>query len=253
MKYSHACLFLVALLSALAGCRKKGAVAGGGDGGSELSTSDGPLYHCLKKNLSRCEQTSAAQLAAAKAKVDATGTPEEKKFAAFMTVPAFQSLCGKGEYGEGACATEGAVGACANPSGKTLYYSSGEKAYAADDFAFECGKTSSPETADGRPLPKPAPKRMSCFRAKTNTCIEEDFTGKSSRELLCVDNAFEGPGQLAMTPCPADKRSGSCKDAPLTVGTHTIETTRIKYAYGAPAASKVKSTCTIMKGEWTKL
>jgi hypothetical protein len=56
-----------------------------------------------------------------------------------------------------------------------------------------------------------------------------------------------------MTPCPTDKRSGSCKEKPMSIGGQTIETTRVTYAYGAPAAAKQKSMCSILKGDWTKL
>ena len=256
MNTSRLAVLLTTLLTlAACGAKKGGTAADGGaaaaTSGSAAAAASGPAYHCLKKSIARCEQTTEAQLAAAKAKMEA-GTADEKKFAGFMTLDGFKALCDKGEYGDGACATANAVGACTGITGKTLYYS-GADGYKADDFAYECGKDSTPESMDGKALPKPASPRMSCFRSKDKTCIEDEYKGKSSKIGFCTADSFMGPAEFALTPCPADKRSGVCKDKPMNVGGTVIETSRVTYAYGAPAAAKQKSMCTIMKNEWTKL
>jgi hypothetical protein len=190
-------------------------------------------------------------MAAGKAKLE-SGTAEEKKFAGFMTIDGFKSMCGTGEYGEGACATDKAVGACVSITSKSIYYG-GDDGYKPDEFAYECSKDATPESADGKAMPKPAPLRMSCNRPKDNTCIEDDFTGKLSRSTFCTPSGFSGPAELAMKPCPTEKRSASCKDAAMTYGGETRQATRITYSYGAAAAGKSKSICGIMKGEFAKL
>jgi hypothetical protein len=250
----------LACLIVLVGCSKKdgeasaeggATAAASGDTATKAASADGPAFHCFKKKIARCEQTTAAQMAAAKAKLE-SGTPEEKKFAGLMTLDGFKSMCGTGEYGEGACATENAVGACVSVTGKNIYYG-GDDGYKPDEFAYECNKDATPESADGKPMPKPAAQRMSCNRTKDSTCIEDDFKGKSSRLSFCTPSAFAGPAELTMGPCPTEKRSASCKDAPMTFGGETRQATRITYAYGAKAAAKTKSICGIMKGEFTKL
>jgi hypothetical protein len=247
-----ACLVLLVACSKKDGASADGGTATAASGGGGAAAATGPLFHCFKKSIQRCEQTSAALMAAAKAKMEA-GTPEEKKFAGLMTLDGFKSLCGSsGEYGEGACATDKAVGACVSVTGKNVYYG-GADGYKPEEFAFECSKDATPEGADGKPMAKPAPQRMSCQHSKDKTCVENDFTGKSSRIGFCDSNAFSGPAEFAMSPCPTEKRTSSCKDAALTFGGETRPATRITYAYGAPATAKQKSICGIMKGEFTKL
>lgn len=247
----------LACLVLLVACSKKDAQSSA-EGGATAASSDttkaaaaGPTFHCIKKKIARCEQTTAAQMAAGKAKLE-SGTPDEKKFAGFMTLDGFKSLCGTGEYGEGACATDNAVGACVSVTGKNVYYG-GDDGYKPDEFAYECSKDATPESADGKAMPKPAPLRMSCNHTKDSTCVEDDFKGKSSRLSFCTPNAFSGPAELAKGPCPSEKRSASCADAPMTYGGETRQATRITYAYGAKAAAKTKSICGIMKGEFAKL
>lgn len=255
-------LACLVLLGACSSSKKDGAAAsadggaataasgGGGAGGAAAAA--GPMFHCFKKKIQRCEQTSAALMAAGKAKMEA-GTADEKKFAGFMTLDGFKSLCGpSGEYGEGACATENVVGACVSVTGKNVYYG-GDDGYKPEEVAFECGKDATPESADGKPLAKPAAQRMSCQRSKDKTCIENDYKGKSSKFGFCTADTFSGPAEFAMSPCPTEKRTSSCKDAPMTFGGETRQSTRITYAYGAPASAKQKSLCSMMKGEFTKL
>lgn len=253
----------LACLALLVACTKKddASASSSADGGTTTATAAsgggaaaaaGPMFHCFKKRIQRCEQTSAALLAASKAKMEA-GSAEEKKFAGFMTPEAFKSMCGpSGEYGEGACATDKVVGACVSATGKNVYYG-GDDGYKPEEVAFECNKDATPESADGKPMAKPEAQRMSCQRSKEKTCIENDFKGKSSRNGFCTSDSFGGPADFAMSPCPTEKRTSSCKDAPLTIGGETRQSTRVTYAYGAAATTKQKSICGMMKGEFTKL
>lgn len=247
----------LSLVLAACGLKKTQATADGGvtlsSGVASATASDAPTLHCMKSYISRCEETSEARLAAAKAKLEA-GTPDEKSVAKFMTPEAFKGLCDKGEYGTGPCPTANAVGACASPSDRRVLYA-GDKGYTADEFAYECGKKSTPETVDGKPLPAATPKRMSCFHKKTSTCEEDDFHGRSSRTTFCTANgAFDGPTEFALAPCPTDKRTASCKDKPMELlNGKSLEETRVRFAYGAKAGTSMKEVCGYEKGTFTKL
>lgn len=252
-------LLLSSLSVAACGSAKRATVDGGvtvTSAAASASASESKAVatmHCMKRYISRCEETSEARLAAAKAKLD-SGPADEKTFAKFLTPEGFKGLCDKGEYGSGPCPTADAVGACASAADRRVFYS-GDKGYTTAEFAYECGKDSTPETADGKALPAATPKRMSCFHKKTSTCEEDDFRGRTSRLSFCTaDAAFDGPSEFALAPCPTEKRSGSCKDKPMALlNGKALEETRIRYAYGPKAAASMKETCGYAKGTFTKM
>jgi hypothetical protein len=246
VRFSRVPLAALLLLSA---CSKSSPASD--NAAADKAAAAGPLYHCYKKTIQRCEQTSEAQLKVAKAKLEA-GTPDEKKMAGFLSLTGFQAMCDKGEYGEGACKTENAVGACVSPESKSIYYG-GADGYKADEFAYECSKNATPESADGKPMPKPKPQRMSCFHSKDKTCDERDFEGKISKIGFCEANDFSGPAEFALKACEDKGRVGSCASAPISYGGETRASTSIRYAYDAKGAAQMKSVCEMMKDTYKKL
>lgn len=216
------------------------------------TTATEPAVHCMKAKLGKCEETTAGKLAAAKAQLLSTGTPDQKKMAEMLSIDAFKAFCsGEGKtLGEGSCPTANRVGSCEGPTG-TDYYYSGADGYTAEDFVFECGKDFTPHAADGKVQAKPASARMSCMQSKSKTCVEDENTGKLSRSLFCKEDAFVGPVVFAPGPCPTEKRVGGCKEADITIPGQTIVATKVTYSYDAKNAKKDKSMCAMMKGTWT--
>lgn len=255
----HAALLLVgaATLGLSVGCTKPSEAAAGDAGTTTTTAADKPAaavaaaetFHCTKTHLSRCEQTSEAQLAEAKKKAE-SGTEDEKKMAGMLNLATFQSMCGKGEYGTGACPTAAVIGACITSIGKMYHYSNGETPKTKDMFAYECKADDTIEDADGKPMAKPAPLRVSCNRPTEGLCEERDYKGKSSLSGFCEKGFKTEAGQVEMKPCATDKVAGACKGVDREFQGHVSKDTNVTYAYTAKAAAAQKSLCTAMKKEW---
>ena len=256
----HAALLLVgaATLTLSAGCTKPDNAAAGDAGATTTAAAapaaaaaaaDGETFYCNKTRLSRCEETSEARLAEAKKKAE-SGTDDEKKMASMLSLATFESMCGKGEYGKGACPTAARIGTCITPIGKTIHYSNGEDPKTKEMFAYECKGDDTVEDADGKAVAKPAPLRISCNRPTEGLCEERDYKGKSSLVAFCEKGYKTEAGQVEMKPCATEKVAGACKGVDREFQGHVMKDTNVTYAYTAKAAAAQKSLCSAMKKEW---